>query len=300
MHHPADIPTWPSDWIAPDLSDGRGAPLTGVVACMSARAGGVSQPPWDSFNLGDHVGDDAAAVAHNRARAGRFLAGLAGHRGDHAGWPVGWLKQVHGAQVHRLKASDVAPGQAWVPPVADGVFTTEPGLVCAVMVADCLPILLADREGRGVAALHAGWRGLSGAAEMGGLGIVEAGVSALCEASQADPADLVAWLGPCIGPRRFQVGSDVLQAFGVDPHDLRGAMGSCFRPDVGVSAGAGASPASPRWWADLAGLARGRLVAAGVGIVRGGDWCTVEDSARFFSYRRDGLTGRQAAMVALR
>ncbi len=288
--------SWPTGWIAPDLSDAQGRPLSHVVAAMTARAGGVSQPPRASFNLGDHVGDDPVAVAHNRAQAGRFMAGLGGEAG--ASWPVGWLRQVHGAQVHRLVAGDVVPGQIWWPPAADGVYTTEPGLVCAVMVADCLPILLADRAGRGVAALHAGWRGLAGAAEMGGRGIVEAGVSALCGALQTGPADLVAWLGPCIGPERFQVGADVLHAFGVDagadPQAWAAPNGACFRPDPG------ADPDSPRWWADLAGLARLRLQAAGVGIVRGGGWCTVADPARFFSYRRDGVTGRQAAMVALR
>jgi YfiH family protein len=307
---------WPTGWIAPELTDAQGRALPRLVACMTARAGGVSQAPYASFNLGDHVADDPVAVARNRELAGRFMARLAGQTdaavGVHAGvdacfeavapWPVAWLEQVHGARMHRLRASDVGPHGHMLTPRADGLFTTEPGLVCAVMVADCLPILLADQQGRGVAALHAGWRGLAGAGEaMGGRGIVEAGVAALCEATQAPASDLVAWLGPCIGPRRFQVGADVLAAFGVDPFavaargaDRPDAPDPCFQPDTD------AGEASPRWWADLAGLARLRLRAAGVEAVSGGTWCTVDEPARFFSYRRDRVTGRQAAMIALR
>jgi len=299
---------WPAGWIAPELTDAQGRPLPGVVACMTARAGGVSRSPYASFNLGDHVADDLAAVTSNREHAGRFMAGLAGQTDASAAvdaaapWPVAWLEQVHGAHMHRLCANDVGPDGRMQAPQADGVFTTEPGLVCAVMVADCLPILLADRQGRGVAALHAGWRGLAGAGKaMGGRGIVEAGVAALCEATQAQASDLVAWLGPCIGPHRFQVGADVLAAFGVNPlavgatgANRPGVSSACFQPDTGASLG------EPRWWADLVGLARLRLHAAGVASVCGGTWCTVSDSARFFSYRRDRVTGRQAAMIALR
>ncbi len=299
---------WPDGWIAPELTDAHGRSLPRVVACMTARAGGVSLSPYASFNLGDHVADDPAAVTRNRELAGRFMAGLAGQTDASAAvdalapWPVAWLEQVHGARMHRLSADDVGRDGCVRAAQADGVFTTEPGLVCAVMVADCLPILLADCRGRGVAALHAGWRGLAGAGQaMGGRGIVEAGVAALCEATRADASDLVAWLGPCIGPRRFQVGADVLAAFGVDPlavvatgANRSGGPDACFQPD------ADAGVAEPRWWADLAGLARLRLRAAGVESVCGGTWCTVDAPARFFSYRRDRVTGRQAAMIALR
>ncbi len=282
---------WPQGWLVPDLHTADGQLPPGVLACMTARAGGVSQAPYASFNLGHHVGDAPEAVAANRRHAGQLMAQLRPGGNVNDGWPVAWLDQVHGARLHRVRASDFTPGGPWVPPQADGGFTTEAGLVCAVMVADCLPILLAVRHGGGVAALHAGWRGLAGAGAMQGCGIVEMGVAALCEAAGVAPADLVAWLGPCIGPQRFQVGAEVLQAFGVAP--AQAASHPLFKPDPQANA------SSPRWLADLAGLARQRLAAQGVTSVHGGRWCTVSDPARFFSYRRDGVTGRQVALIAL-
>ncbi len=274
-----------------------GAPGGPVVACMTARAGGVSLPPWHACNLGDHVGDDPTHVAANRALAAQRvtgLAGLAGLAGPTAAWPVGWLQQVHGHALHRLTAADFPVlGASGCVAQADGVWTTEPGLVCAVMVADCLPVLLAAPEGRGVAALHAGWRGLAGASEaMAGRGILDTGVRALCEATGADPADLQAWLGPCIGPAQFQVGKDVLQAF--DAYGQAGAGATLFRPDGADADG------TPRWLADLAGLGRARLMRLGVRQVFGGAWCTASDPERFFSFRRERATGRQAAMIAIR
>ncbi len=229
-----------------------------VGALMSTREGGVSRAPWDSLNLGVAVGDDPAAVAENRRR----FAEATGAE------PV-WLRQVHGARVVRAGVDTDL--------VADAAWTDIPGIACAVQVADCLPVLLARRDGRAVAAAHAGWRGLA-------AGVVEAAVSALCEGSGCTPQDLVAWLGPCIGPRRFEVGADVVAAFPQAPQRF------VFRPRP---------DGAERWLADLAGLARERLGAAGVGPVGGAGWCTVEDPERFFSFRRDGTTGRMAAAVWL-
>jgi YfiH family protein len=237
-----------------------------VGALMSTREGGVSRPPYDSFNLGRAVGDDPAAVAENRRR---FEAAL--------GAPPRWLSQVHGARVVRWRG-----GTDTLPETADAAITTEPGIACTVTVADCLPLLLAASGARGVGAAHAGWRGLA-------AGVVEATVDALCEAAACTPADLVAWLGPCIGPRRFEVGRDVLEAFDDDPE----APGPCFVPHVRADGSAG-------WLADLPRLARYRLAARGVKQVSGGRWCTAEDESRFFSHRRDRVTGRMAAAVWLR
>lgn len=272
----------PSTWLAVDLGL---AQRDHVHALMSSRQHGISQPPYAQCNLGDHVQDDPKAVAHNRA----FLASHMGAR------PV-WMTQVHGNEVIRLRHSAFADS---VQPHADGALTTEPGLACTVMVADCLPVLLAAPQGRGVAALHAGWRGLAGAGGMKGRGIVHTGVQALCEATGADPGDLHAWLGPCIGPSQFEVGPDVLAGFGVDPAEVCGA--ASVHPRFQQR---GESPAAQldqaRWLADLPGLARDLLQSMGVKAIMGGQWCTVSDPSRFFSYRRDGVTGRQVASICLR
>lgn len=263
----------PPGWMRPDLGPGVGA-------WMSARAGGISLAPYAQCNLGDHVSDDPAAVATNREAFKRLI---------HA--EPCWLTQVHGAQILRLTPHNLLDeGRQHR---ADGVVCTEPGLACTVMVADCLPLLLAAPEGRGVAALHAGWRGLAGAGHMAGRGVLHTGVHALCEAAACEPSDLRVWLGPCIGPNAFEVGADVLMAFGVDPSHPQGAGGALFQP-LALNAGA-----SPKWLADLPGLARRVLVALGVRNASGGTWCTVADSARFFSFRRDGVTGRQAASIAI-
>jgi hypothetical protein len=239
-----------------------------VGALMSTREGGVSPPPFHSFNLGIAAGDDPAHVRLNRERFERALGAR----------PV-YLKQVHGAAVVRLSASQPFD----VPPEADASTTTEPGIACCVLVADCMPVLIAAPEGRAVAAAHAGWRGLS-------LGVVEAAARAVCESASCTPADLEVWLGPCIGAREFEVGADVLQAFGADPL-LRDQPRFAWRPRTDGAA---------RWRADLAGLARDRLQRLGVAHVSGGRWCTVEDRSRFFSFRRDGITGRMAAAVCIR
>ena len=258
------------DWPAP----------AGVAALMSTRHGGVSHAPFDSLNLrppvlGGSDVDEPAAVRENQRR---FAAAL-------GATPV-WLDQVHGARVVRLGAADVAAAAAGAPLArADASVCTEAGIACTVLVADCLPVLFCDRDGRAVGAAHAGWRGLSG-------GVLEATVAALCEAAGCGPERLLAWLGPCIGPQAFEVGADVLAAFGADPG--KAAADPLFVPRVRPDG-------SPRWLADLPGLARRRLAAVGVGQVSGGAWCTVAEGSRFFSFRREaGRTGRLAAAVALR
>lgn len=241
-----------------------GAPA-GVGAAMSTRRGGVGVPPFDTLNLrpaffGGADADDPAAVAENQRRFAEAIGAV-----------PAWLEQVHGAEVVRVDAA--AAGVP--PPRADASVCAEPGIACTVLVADCLPVLLCSADGRAVGAAHAGWRGLA-------AGVVEATVAALCELAACPAAQLRAWLGPCIGPRAFEVGRDVVDAFAAD--------GDCFvprpRPD-----------GSARWLADLPALARRRLVRAGVTAVSGADACTVEDRDRFYSYRRDGRTGRMAAAV---
>ena len=247
-----------ADWLAPDWR------VAGVGALMTTRSGGNSVGAYAAMNVGAAVGDDARAVAANRA----LLADTMGAA------PV-FLRQVHGTRVVRIGAADAASGAVHE---ADAVVTSEAGVGCVVQAADCLPVLLAAPEGRAVAAAHAGWRGLA-------AGVVERTVAALCDVGQCEPGDVVAWLGACIGPQAFEVGADVLAAF--DAASLQKSASSArFQPQGGG-----------KWHADLAGLARDRLAAAGVATVSGGAWCTVTDASRFFSYRRDGVTGRMAAAV---
>lgn len=236
---------------------------------MSTRRGGVSRAPFDSLNLrpaglrGDAV-DDPAAVHENQRRFAGWLEGAQ---------PV-YLDQVHGARVVRLTRADLAPGAGFEQ--ADASVTTERGIACTVLVADCLPVLMAAPGGRGVAAAHAGWRGLAG-------GVVEATLAALCEAAECTPMEVCVWLGACIGPQAFEVGAEVREAFGTE-------AAAHFRP----------GPAPGKWWADLPGLARQRLHRAGVSAVAGGEWCTHRDRAMFFSFRRDRVTGRHAAAIWIR
>ena len=244
-----------SMWLTPDWP----APA-GVRAVCTTRAGGVSVAPYDSLNLGDHVDDTPVHVAANRA----ILQESIGAR------PV-FLSQVHGTQVAALDAN--SPDGT----VADACHTDQPGVACTVMVADCLPVLFASARGHRVAAAHAGWRGLAG---QGGVGILEATVKRL------QATDIIAWLGPCIGPQAFEVGDEVRAAFTAsDP-----LAGDCFKPLV-----------PGKWLADLAALARLRLDALGVSQIYGNDsspsWCTVGNASRFFSYRRDRITGRFCASV---
>jgi YfiH family protein len=244
------------DWLVPDWN------VPGVGALMTTRRGGFSAVPFDSMNVRDGLGDDAQAVQRNR----RLLAEAVGAA------PV-YLNQVHGARVVRLRAADAAAGAPMHE--ADACVATEPGVACTAQVADCLPVLFAAPGG--VAAAHAGWRGLA-------AGVLEATVGALCEASGHAPGELHAWLGACIGPRHFEVGRDVLQAFHADPP----SEAEGFR-----------AHAAEKWLADLPRLARDRLEAAGVARISGGTWCTVEEASRFFSFRRDRVTGRMVAAVWL-
>lgn len=255
------LPGLVPDWTAP----------AGVRAFVTTRDGGVSRGAFGKegglpggLNLGDHVGDDPAAVAANRARLQALLPA-----------PVCWLQQVHGRVVHH--ADRLRPETGSAPPVADAAVTTVPGTVIAVMSADCLPILLAEARGRGIAVAHAGWRGLA-------AGVVEATVDAL-RARVGAGAALHAWFGPAIGPTAFEVGEEVRQAF----------VGS----DVHAAAAFSPGRAPGRWQADLYRLARGRLLARGVTEVGGGGLCTVGDPARFYSHRRDRRSGRFASLLWL-
>ncbi len=183
------------------------------------------------------------------------------------------LRQVHGVRVVRIGRADIGAA----PHEADASITTEPGIGCVVQSADCLPVLLAAPGGVGAA--HAGWRGLAG-------GVVEATVDALCSATRCRPDQLRAWLGACIGPRAFEVGADVLEAFGADPPTADPARFAPHGPD--------------KWIGNLPQLARDRLARAGVPHVSGGLWCTVSEPSRFVSFRRDRATGRMFAMAWLR
>lgn len=246
--------------IAPDWP----APAQVRAAC-STRAGGISLPPYDSLNLGDHVGDRDEAVAENRRRYAQALGAT----------PV-FLKQVHGCGVVRLDAQTPHGAEA------DACWTTQRGIACTMMVADCLPVLLADARGQIVGAAHCGWRGLAG-------GVLEALWQAMAPQVQGDAQRLLAWLGPCIGPEAFEVGTEVRDAFLA--HDA-GAAG-CFRPHA----------APGKLLADLPALARRRLQAPGLTALHGNDgsraWSTVSDASRFFSHRRDRVSGRFAASVWL-
>ena len=258
--------------------------IDGVHALMTTRHGGSSHAPWDSMNLGDHVGDAAQHVAANRQLLRDAAAQLAQR-------PVQavFLQQVHGCDALVLQPGS-ADGQAF-----DACVSTTAGVACTIMVADCLPVLLAHRGGRAVAAAHAGWRGLAGVA---GEGVLERTWQAYAQALGQQPDALLAaqtqvWLGPCIGPQAFEVGAEVREVFA---QSMPGAL-ACFRP----SGNAG------RWWADLPALARLRLGALGLQQVYGNDgsdpWCTVTHPSQFFSHRRDaavlGSTGRMAACIWL-
>ena len=230
-----------------------------VHAAFTLRGGGVSTAPYDSLNLGAHVGDSPDAVAENRRRV---RAGL-----NLPAEPA-WLEQVHGTRVADLDA----PGEAGAAP-ADAVISRRAGRVCAVQVADCMPVLLAAGDGSAVAVAHAGWRGLA-------AGVLEATVAGLGVA----PRELIAWLGPAISARHFEVGGEVRAAF--------------LDRDPGASAAFTAN-ARGRWQCDLAALARRRLAALGLREISGGTSCTYADPVRFFSFRRDGRCGRMAALIWL-
>lgn len=258
----------PADWIVPDWP----APAN-VRAIFTTRAGGVSQGPQATFNLGYKADDDPDAVRTNR----ELLAAR-------VGVPSAWVAQVHGPRVVDAQAAYEAV-RAGDPLQADASATNVPGLASTVMVADCMPVLLCDVKGRAVAAAHAGWRGLC-------AGVLEQAVQALRARLPQDDADatVIAWLGPCIGPKEFEVGPEVREAFldAAAPHE-RDATQAAF-----VAHG---DPVAGKSLADLCTLARVRLAREGVTSVSGGQWCTVSDPARFYSYRRDRTTGRMAALV---
>lgn len=237
------------DWIVPDWP----APAA-VRAFVTTRAGGVSEGPYAEMNLGAHVGDSPEAVMRNRTRL----------RNDLPGEPF-WLDQVHGVAVAEAGAEVGAI-------VADASVSRRPGEVCAIMTADCLPVLFCNAAGSVVAAAHAGWRGLA-------AGVLEACIARM----QVPAATLMAWLGPAIGPGVFEVGSEVRAAFvSADPR-----AEEAFRP----------AAQSGKWLADLFLLARLRLARAGVRHVSGGGLCTYSNPGRFYSYRRDGRTGRFASLI---
>lgn len=231
-----------------------------VHALVTTRAGGVSTGPYASLNLGDHVGDELAAVTENRRLLRTHLPAE----------PV-WLRQVHGT--YCCDAQVLSGAGNTMPPEADAALSRAPGVVCAVLTADCLPLLLCDEAGRVVAAAHAGWRGLA-------AGVIESTVGAM-----GVPRDrLLAWLGPAIGPQNFEVGGEVRAAFVA--HDPQAAAAFVSR-------------AGDKWLCNIYLLARQRLAALGVRRVTSADFCTVRDEARFYSYRRDGVTGRMASLIWL-
>ncbi len=237
-------------WIIPDWP----APAH-VRAMVTTRAGGTSSGPYAGMNLGRRTADDPAAVEANHAQLNRLLPE-----------PPRWLAQVHGSSV--VDADMMTGNDA---PEADASVARRPGTVCAILVADCLPVLFTDRAGSCIAAAHAGWRGLAG-------GVLTSTIASM----PAKPADLLAWIGPGIGPTAFEVGDDVLQAFCADAPERKAA----FKP---LRAG--------KWLCDLPALARDALRRAGVTQVYGGDLCTYTDSERFYSHRRNPVTGRMAALI---
>lgn len=291
----SSLPGVTDHWLEPDWP----AP-PGVHALCTTREGGVSVPPWGTLNLGDHVGDSALAVYENR---GRLQAALRSRTPDAR---AVFLRQVHGSDVLAL---DAATPQGLA---ADACVTATPGVACTIMVADCLPVLLTERSGSVVAGAHAGWRGLAGTARGGGPGegVLESVFAHFAQqvaAQASSPAQLaqeslrdaqawvagqtLAWLGPCIGPAAFEVGEEVRAAL---------CQG---RPEAARHFQPGAQPG--KYLADLAGLARQRLLALGITAIYGNDsserWCTVANPSAFFSHRRDagrdGSSGRFAACI---
>ena len=222
----------------------------------TARSGGVSSGVYQSLNLGDHVGDDPEVVAENRRR---LLVALDGCQS------IAWLSQVHGTRVVKANPELIAE--------ADAVWTDQIGVGCAVMTADCLPVVLMSASGSAIGVAHAGWRGL-----------LEGVLEALIDAMPVEAYELSAWLGPAIGPTAFEVGSEVKEAFATCLGDASNAF---FQ----------AAPDASKWLCDLPGLARYRLSVAGLSHIESSNLCTLTDEQHFFSYRRDGQTGRMATIA---
>lgn len=236
-----------SEFLVPDWP----APAN-VHACVTTRAGGASSGPWQGLNLASHVGDDPAHVALNRTWLRAHLPSD----------PL-WMEQVHGTDCVLAEASQ--PGCT-----ADASVSFEPWQICAVLTADCLPVLFCSLDGQSVGAAHAGWRGLL-------AGVLENTVRAM----QVPPDQIMAWFGPAIGPQAFEVGAEVRAAFLA--HDAASAQAFV--------------PHGDKWLADIYALARLRLQDMGLPSIYGGDLCTVSDAERFYSYRRDGATGRMASLI---
>jgi len=238
-------------WNAPD----------NIKSIQTIRQGGFSDTPFDTFNLAEHVDDNIDNVIKNRKKLETILPS-----------EPKWLNQIHSQQVVDAASSEIRTD-------ADGSFTTQARIVSVVMTADCLPVLICNRQGNGVAALHAGWRGLLN-------GILEQGVDKLIKASHCQAEDLLVWLGPAIGPAMFEVGGEVRQAF-LDKSANQPKCSSCFIPSINQQ----------KWLADIYQLARLRLSAIGIENVFGGTHCTYKESEQFYSYRRDGKTGRMASLI---
>ena len=235
--------------------------VSGITAFCTLRFGGVSSSPFNSWNMGAHVGDNPADVAKNRQLLRKFLVNSIEPK---------WLQQVHGIRVIAAHNSDCNEE-------ADGAWTNQPGVPCVVMTADCLPVVFAATDGSAVAVAHAGWRGLAS-------GVIESVITALPVA----PERLSVWLGPAIGPDVFEVGEEVLEAF-LNATFTDVTVDSYFRP----------ARYPGKYLADLYGLVRLHLQAFGVGQITGGDRCTVSESKCFFSYRRESITGRMATVVMI-
>ena len=240
----------PGGWLVPEWP----APSK-VRAFVTTREGGVSEGNYASMNLGTSSGDDSGKVARNRLIVREHLPRV-----------PRWMKQVHGTTVADLSAL----GERDVP-VADAAVTRPGGEVAVVLTADCMPVFFTDRAGKRAAVAHAGWRGLS-------AGVLESTLASL----QADPAEVVAWMGPAIGPDAFEVGPEVKQAF----EKADAAAGEAFRPHKPL-----------KFMADLYALARMRLAKAGVRAIHGGGFCTFSETDRFFSYRRAQASGRMGAFI---
>ncbi len=251
-----------ADWDAPD----------NIKTLITTRAGGNSQFPYESFNLALHVGDDPLAVARNRYKLRQQLPAD----------PV-WLNQIHSNRVIEAQAAAVDSN-------ADGSYSCRKNTVAIVMTADCLPALICNRQGNAVAAIHAGWRGLL-------EGILEQGVEQLLKVSQCQNDDVMVWLGPAIGPENFEVGEDVRQLFleraKTYPAEMLNKLKQCF------TAINNPQQKNNKYLADIYQLARIRLSLIGVDNVSGGHYCTYSEQDKFYSYRRDGKTGRMASMIWL-
>lgn len=263
-------------WDAPD----------NIKSLQTTRCGGCSKAPFESFNLGEHVDDNIHDVKKNRQKLAERLPSE----------PV-WLNQIHSNTV--VDAGSTVTGID-----ADGSYTIRSNVVSVIMTADCLPVLICNRQGNAVAAIHAGWRGLVN-------GILEQGVKKLLSAGRCQPEDLLVWLGPAIGPDMFEVGDEVRQAFldkAPDKSPGKTETAKCFIPSklhlfenktspLKISLSSKTPSLKRKWLADIYQLARIRLLHVGVENFSGGTYCTYKESDQFYSYRRDGKTGRMASLI---